>query len=49
MVKIQQKKLVNYHIKNGGISRYKNKIFSRNYSKNDSNLYKELINDDERF
>ena len=27
------KKLVNYHIKNGGISRYKNKIFSKEYYK----------------
>ena len=41
------KKLVNYHIKNGGISRYKKiKFFQKNILKNnDSNLYEELIND----
>ena len=41
------KKLVNYHIKNGGISRYKKiKFFQKNILKNnDNNLYEELIND----
>lgn len=41
------KKLVNYHIKNGGISRYRKiKFFQNNILKNnDINLYEKLIND----
>ena len=40
-------KLVNYHIKNGGISRYKKiKFFQKNIIKNnDMKLYEKLIND----
>ena len=41
------KKLVNYHIKNGGISRYKKiKFFQENILKNnDIKLYEKLVND----
>ncbi len=41
------KKLVNYHIKNGGISRYKKiKFFQKNIIKdNNLNLYEKLVNE----